>query len=164
MARPKSYDPKKGKGGGRQKMWNALRRGRAVSSGELMSASGSAESSVRSYIAALVKHEYVQRQEDGLYLLVKNTGARAPSVNMAEGTLYDWNVNKPMSGKALQALWKKTGLSVTEWARQAGLGGSTDGMASQAAHRLIEMFDGKRPVSPTVEEKATAFDEKAKAG
>lgn len=160
MRRPKTYDPAKGKGGGRQKMWDTLRRtaGRPFSIGELSQVSGSAETSVRSYLHVLVAHDYVERKEDGMFVLLKNTGPRAPSVNMAEGTLYDWNIHEPLTGAELRSLWAATGLSVKDWVQQAGLfDAANQATLNAAAHRIIEMFDGKRPVSPAVEEKAKAF-------
>lgn len=156
MTRPKTYDPKKGKGGGRQKIWARLRKGKCGVA-ELVEASGSAESSVRSYVHQLVKHGYVQASGDGAYLLVNDTGHRAPSVNMAEGTLYDWNLHKPMTGAALRRIWEKSGLSVAAWCVKLG-------MVPTSNSKVLEMFDGKRPVSPAVEAKAKEFDSQQPPG
>lgn len=156
--RPKTYNPKKGKGGGRQAMWDALRRG-PKSSGELATASGSAAGSVAAYMYALKAHGYVSSPEPGKFVLAKDTGKRAPSTNAAAGTLHDWNLHPAMTGKQLKAIWEKSGLSVAAWAQDAGLGayGGRPGETGPSAHHIVEMFDGKRPVSPAVEAKAIAF-------
>jgi len=165
MNRPKTYSAANGKGGGRQKMWDALRKAKApLSAADLVEVSGSAESSVRSYLHELRRHGYLSQEHEGSYVLIKNTGKRAPSVNMAERTLYDWNLNPPMTGKQLKALWEKSGLSIAQWARNAGMISETGALGHAArkggdTHRIIEMFDGKRPVSPAIEAKAKAFDE-----
>ena len=151
MNRPKTYNPKNGKGGGRQKIWTRLRKGKCTIA-DLVEASGSADASVRSYLFVLVKHGYVQASGDGAYLLLNDTGIRAPSANMAEGTLYDWNLNKPMTGAQLRRLWQKSGLSMAAWCRAIGIS-STQGA------KIREMFDGTRAVGPTVEAGAKAFDE-----
>lgn len=148
--RAKTYSPEAGKGGGRQAIWDLLRKKGSVSTGELITASGSTYGAVTSYMAQLAAHDYVSSGEAGMFTLENNTGPRAPSANAAERTVYDWNLNPPMKPAELKKIWKKSGLSLNAF-------GLAIGMSVNQGTRIAQMIDGSRVISPTVEAAALAF-------
>lgn len=144
--------PKRTQGAsGRQAMWNLLRAGDEVSLAEMAEASGSPNISAATYMSALVCHGYVERVGRGSFRLVRNTGKCAPSTNAAAGTLFDWNLNPPMAPDRLRAIWQNSGLTLNKF-------GVALGLSVGSGTRLKQMIEGGRPISPSVEAAALAFD------
>lgn len=134
-------------GGSRQRIWAALRRAsRPLPVAEIATRAGCAVQTAQGYLAGLKMRGYVTNDvPDGEgWSMVKNTGARSPSINLNTGSFHDWNLVKPMSGKELERIWKSSGLSLNQFGVAIGLGENN-------GDRIKHMLSGQKPVSPKVE-------------
>lgn len=118
---------------------------------DLLAASGGAQVSVRAYIAALEKRDYVRVDDRGyvnrgierVVRLIRNTGPRAPAWSVHSGEFRDWNLDPAMSGDVLGALIGKTGLSLRGWL-------IANNLPPTNQTRLRQMISGHRPVSENI--------------
>lgn len=140
-------------GGARQRMWDLLRRRKSISLEALMEGSGATADSVRAYLRILANHGYVVHDEAS-FVLVKNTGVRAPAVNVTANSVHDWNENPPMAGSELRAIWKETGLSLRQFGFALGCG-------DNYSTRLRQMMETGRGISPAIEAAARKIARRA---
>ncbi|GAA0206881.1 hypothetical protein GCM10009081_22420 [Brevundimonas nasdae] len=136
--------------GYRQAAWDALKHKPFESVRALADVLGCSADGLRSYIAALEAHQYIQRGDDGVITLVKKTGPRAPSWSVHSRELRDWNQDPAMSADALKKIVSQSGLSDAAWLRAIG-------KHEAGATRLRQMMNGQRPVSTEMAQAAKAF-------
>ncbi len=126
--------------GYRQRAWDCLRAQSWRSVQALADHIQCSADGLRGYIALLETHGYVRRVSDGSFSLISDTGQRAPSASVHTGDLRDWNKQPTMSGRDLEAVIEKSGLSLSGWLR-------AHGKHPAGTTRLRQMINGQRPVS-----------------
>lgn len=139
-------------GGGRQRAWNVLRSGEAMSNAQIADLAETTPLGIKPYLLGLAKHGYI-REVGGGFLLVKNTGVRSPSYNIHTGELRDWNLNPPMPAAELSAIFERFGGSILEFTIALGFNEGT-------RTRVRQMLAGYRPVTDPTRDAALALLEK----
>jgi hypothetical protein len=138
--------------GYRQAAWDRLRERPYESVKALADTIGCSADGLRSYIAGLVDHGYLTRDNVGAISIARNTGDRAPSYSVHTREFRDWNVDPIMTADQLRAIVAASGLSVSDWLR------AIDHHPSEST-RLRQMMNGQRPVSTNIAEAAEIFNQ-----
>lgn len=133
--------------GTRQRIWDTLRRARGpLSVAEIAKRAECNENTLRVYLSALRRHEYIEIA-DHQYILAKRTGSICPSYNAAKNELRDWNLEPPMAPEDLRQIWDLSGLTMRQFALALGMGEGT-------GTRLRQMIEGQRVIPDRVQEAA----------
>lgn len=138
----------------RQKLWAALREGGVYSAAQAATEFSLSVEATRAFFRILYAHKYLEKNEIYFKLIV-DSGPIVPTVSTINNSVYDYNLNPPMSAKELKAAYKLYQLD--SGLDSMGKFGAELGLGYNAATRLKDMMRGKKTVSPAVEKAVTAW-------